>query len=258
MHPVAQVELHEHVAEMRLHRRAAHVERFGDLGVRQSPGDELEHLTLASGEDVEPGGAVRLQGAAGEVLDEAAGHRRCEQGLPARDHPDAASELVAGDVLQQEATGSRAQRFVHVLVEVEGRKHQHLHRVARVGARQPARRLDPVHHRHTDVHEHDVGLQGVSLRDGHLAVLGLAHHLDVVVGVEDHAEAGAHEGLVVDDEDADAHRGRRALTANPPPGRLPAVSSPPRRSTRSRMPTSPWPPLVRVAPHPSSRISRSS
>ena len=66
--------------------------------------------------------------------------------------------------------------------------------------------------------------------------LRLGHDLDVRLGVEDHPEAVAHEGLVVGDHDPDRRRahgapmtssGSRATTANPPPGRGPAVSSPP-------------------------------
>ena len=48
------------------------------------------------------------------------------------------------------------------------------------------------------------------------AVARLADDLDVLLGLEDHAEAGAHERLVVDDEDANAHSavtGRRARSS---------------------------------------------
>ena len=37
-----------------------------------------------------------------------------------------------------------------------------------------------------------------------LAVACLADDLDVRLGLEDHAEAGAHQSLVVDDQDTDA------------------------------------------------------
>ena len=53
---------------------------------------------------------------------------------------------------------------------------------------------------------------------------GLADHVEVGLGVEDHAEAGADQGLVVGDEDADAHAaslsfGIVARTRKPPPYR---------------------------------------
>ena len=79
----------------------------------------------------------------------------------------------------------------------------------------------------------------------------LADHLEVVLGVEDHPEAGAHERLVVGDQHAhgahataassSATSGSRARTKKPPPRRRPLSISPPKTRARSRMPTSPWP-----------------
>src|SRR4029453_15665437 len=55
---------------------------------------------------------------------------------------------------------------------------------------------------------------------GRLApVGGRADHFDVGLGVEQHRQPGAHDGLVVGDEDPDAHRAApvRGRTASPPP-----------------------------------------
>ena len=79
------------------------------------------------------------------------------------------------------------------------------------------------------------GLSAADLLDGVEPVGGLAHDLEVVLGVEDHAEAGAHERLVVGDQQSDAHAtlsslaaiGRVARTRQPPPSAGPASSSPP-------------------------------
>ena len=79
-------------------------------------------------------------------------------------------------------------------------------------------------------------------RRGHVdrlhAVDGLADHVDVVLGVEDHPEAGADERLVVGDHDAHAHalassgsRGAPAASAASP--RL-AAAAVPRPRTRRR------------------------
>ena len=65
------------------------------------------------------------------------------------------------------------------------------------------RRLEAVELGHADVHQDDVGPQRAHLVDRLAAVRGLADDLDVGLGVEDHAEAGAHERLVVDEQDAD-------------------------------------------------------
>jgi hypothetical protein len=46
--------------------------------------------------------------------------------------------------------------------------------------------------RHPNVHQDDIGLQAEGLGDGVRAVGRLAGHLDVLLGVEDHAEARAH------------------------------------------------------------------
>jgi hypothetical protein len=94
-----------------------------------------------------------------------------------------------------------------------------------------ASRLEPVHVRHADVEQHDVGspLAGEGKRLD--AVAGLGDHLDVLLRLEDHAEPAAHERLVVGDENTDHDGGdpigSRARTAKPPSGRGPTSSSPP-------------------------------
>ena len=100
---------------------------------------------------------------------------------------------------------------------------------------QPPRRLDPIELGHADVHQHDVGLELADLLDGVEPVGRLANHLEVVLRVEDHAEAGAHQRLVVGDQQSDAQAtlsslvdiGRVARTRQPPPSAGPMTSSPP-------------------------------
>ena len=111
-------------------------------------------------------------------------------------------ELFGGSVLEQEAAGAGAQSLVQVLVHVEGREHHDL-RVRAFAVEQHSSRFDAVERRHADVHQHDVRPQPERLRDGVLAVLSLADHLDVLLGVQNHAEAGPDERLVVDDQHAD-------------------------------------------------------
>ena len=80
--------------------------------------------------------------------------------------------------------------------------------------------------------------------DGLVAVRGFAHDVDVVLGVEEGAEAGPHERLVVGEHDADHARsptGIHARTRKPPDGRAAASSRPPSAATRSRIPSSPVP-----------------
>ena len=58
------------------------------------------------------------------------------------------------------------------------------------------------------------GSSSRAMLDGLRAVVGLADDLEVVLDLEDHAEARAHEGLVVGDEDAQ----HGAVIARPPSG----------------------------------------
>src|SRR5450755_630395 len=88
---------------------------------------------------------------------------------------------------------------------------------------------------------------------------GLTHHGDAVGGLEDDAEPGPDQLLVVDHEDPDRGRraargpipgidrgpvhsaGSRAVTAKPPALVGPTVRFPPHEATRSAMPARPSP-----------------
>ena len=91
-----------------------------------------------------------------------------------------------------------------------------------------------------DVHQDDVGLVLHRLEHGALRVRGLADRLDVGLGVEHAPEPAADDGVVVDDEHADAH-GMRHLRDEvvPDPTADSTRRRPPTSPTRSRMPTSP-------------------
>ena len=103
---------------------------------------------------------------------------------------------------------------VDVLVEVERRQHEDAR--ARLGEHHLARRLDPVEHRHADVHQDDIWRELAGACHGLRAVAGLADHLDSRLRLENHPEAGTDERLIVGEQDAD-HRslanGSRARTA---------------------------------------------
>ena len=104
-----------------------------------------------------------------------------------------------------------------------------------------------VHARHPHVHQHDVGPVRPRELDRLLAVGGLGDDRDVVLAVEQRAEAGAHHRLVVGEQDRD-HAGRPrvragsvASTRQPPLGAGPASSVPPSAAARSRIPRTPLP-----------------
>ncbi len=148
----------------------------------------------------------------GEAFEQPSRHRRSEQCVAARDDTNRLDQVGRPNVLQQETARPCAQRSEHVLVRVERGEDDDPSRVAR--GDDAARRLDPVHAGHPHVHQDDVG--PVQLRQcGCLgAVLGLPHHLEILLRVHDHPEAAAHQRLVVRQQDADAHStassGRRA------------------------------------------------
>jgi len=74
----------------------------------------------------------------------------------------------------------------------------------------PLGRGDAVHARHSDVHEDDVGAQLAGSGDGVLSVHCLAHHLEVLLDLEDNCEAASHQRLVIGDQDGD-HPGSTEL-----------------------------------------------
>ena len=94
--------------------------------------------------------------------------------------------------------------------------------------------------RHADVHQHDVGPVEVDRAEHLAAVGGLGHHLEARRAGEHHPQAGAHERVIVDEQDAD-HRGRRARRTKAPSGSTPCSSSPPASVTRSASPIRPVP-----------------
>ena len=123
-------------------------------------------------------------------------------------------KFVGACVFQEEAAGAGAECFVDVVVEVEGGQDQDARRS--VCGREPAGRFDPVEVGHADVHQDDVGSERFCGVERGEAVTGLADDFEVGFGVEDDAEAGADELLVVGDQDPDHGvfpSGSRARTA---------------------------------------------
>ena len=141
---------------MCLDRRLGEVQLGRDLGVRQTPRDEPQHVALALGERVQQRPLRdRLGGHGCERLDDAQGHRRVEQAAPRGDGPDGGDELLGRGDLEQEAAHAGPERLGDVLVPVEGREHDHLR--PGMGGEDAPRALDAVDPWHPDVHEDDVG-----------------------------------------------------------------------------------------------------
>src|SRR5262249_30096810 len=116
--------------------------------------------------------------------------------------------------------------------------------------------------RHAHVHQDHMREQPLC-QLGRFGTVGcLGDDVDVFFGVQDHAEAVAHERLVVAEQHADRHwlvdaNGSRAATRNPPVAIGSASTCPPKAAARSCIPIRPWPPapLPDAQPVPSSTIS---
>ena len=274
---------------MGLHRRLAQRQRRGELGVAQPARDQPEHLELARRQRRQAG-APGTRRTRREPLDQAPGDGRREQRVAGPHQPDRGDQVLGGDVLEQEAAGPGGQRRVHVLVQVERGQHDDPRAVpGPCGGQDPPGRLEPVHLRHPDVHQHDVRPVLERGRDRLPPVRGLGHHLDAR-RAEDQPEAAADQRLVVGDDHpgagvrSRAHRGdarnsgrtgpagpppsagppSRAETPDPPAGSSPGPASrrpgagrrPVRRRTapsRSRSPISPRPPGPAGRPSPGGR-----
>jgi PAS domain S-box-containing protein len=197
LHAVAQPELAQQVGDVALDRGLRHHERAGDLGVREARGKHPQHLALALGQ---PRELLRLARdgrgeAAADLVEQPARDGGREHGVAGGDGADRLDDPRRRRVLEQEAAGAGPQRGDDVVVEAEGREDQD------PLARQPAGRLDPVHPRHPDVHQHDVGHVQRRGLDRLRPVSGLGHDLDVAGRLQHRLEAGAHHRLVVGDHD---------------------------------------------------------
>ncbi len=164
-----------------------------------------EDFAFAVGEGVETaaGGGVGGEGL-GEASDEAAGDGGVEERAAVGDGAHRRGEVFGRDVLEDEAAGAGLEGPVDVFVGVEGRQDDDLE--GPVGLFEDGSGGGKaVHFRHADVHQDDVGSVLAGGVDGFEAVAGFGDDVDVGLVVQDHGEAATHEGLVVDDDDADGH-----------------------------------------------------
>jgi hypothetical protein len=126
----------------------------------------------------------------------------------------ACREFGRSGVLEEEAARAGLERVEDVRVGVVCHQDQDPDVFQAMRSDDLAGGLDPVELRHLDVHEYDVGPGGPGPLHGLGPVRGLSHHGDVVLGVEQHLEAGSHQDLIVGEQHGDWSRGR--TTARPP------------------------------------------
>src|ERR1035437_5824168 len=256
--PVPEPELGQQVADVGLHGRLADHQVGGYLRVGQAAGQPQQDVALPAGQRGQPGWRwQRLRRPAGKRVDQPHRYRRREQRVPRGGDPDCGDQVVPRGVLQQESARPGPQRLVYVVVEVEGGQHDHPGPGGPVSAGDLPGGLEAVHFRHSHVHQDHVGLVVGGGLDGLCPVGCLGDHGDPVCCLEDHAESGPDQLLVIGDEYPDrvgaGHgAGSLAVTANPPAWPGPTVRLPPQDATRSAMPASPNPLLreVSVLPMP--------
>ena len=193
--------------------------------LRQPAGREREDLPLALGERRRrrrdrPRRGIR------EVREQLAGGGCRDHGRSGVHRADRGEQELGVGVLQQEPARSLADRAGGRLVEVERREHHDPRRIGSASRQQLGRGREAVHHRHPDVHQHDVGAAARTTASAFAAVGGLADDLEVGLRVDQHADAGAEQRLIVDEHDAD----RRAFTRTRAPDRQrrpPRTNAPP-------------------------------
>ena len=142
----------------------------------------------------------------------------------------ASAEGVRVDVLVDVAGGAGAQRGDHGALLGEAGDDQHPGRVGQLA--QSAQRLDAVHAGHLDVHQDDVGPQFLGAGDSLGAVGRLADDLDVVLDLQEGAQAPADHLVVVDRSSTRRSRwpqppGTSISIVVPSPGADRTVSLPP-------------------------------
>src|SRR3954470_11891930 len=239
--PVAELELAEHRADVRLHRLHADEQLLGDLLVGVAAGDQPEHLAFPGGELVELrvalGRRVRRERVQHEPRQPRPEHR------VALVHPaHGVGEVIGRDRLRDVAPGSRPDDLDDVLGGIADREGEEPRSVF-VGGDLPD---DPgaAALRHVHVDQNDVGTGTADSLDRGCDVGRVAGDLELPPELRLHARQ--EQPVVVDQEHADrlgwrliaAHwscLGSRSATSVPSPGSVVTVAVPPARSMRPRM-----------------------
>src|SRR5680860_1220068 len=128
------------------------------------------------------------------------GARPRDRGLAPRQASELFQELSGANVLDQVALGPRLDRLKESLAVIT--HGQHHNRNGRQLHRQPLGRNHAVLSRELNVHQHDVRLERMSLRQGTLNVLGLANDGEIVLIGEERDEPFAEERMVVNQEES--------------------------------------------------------
>lgn len=145
-----------------------------------------------------------------QTLEHPLGERGVEQRLPLRDAPHGVDDVGALQLLEQVAGRAGDDGLEHRLVVGERREHDALD--LRVRRTDLTAHFDTVAVGKAHVEDGDVGPGRRDARERLLDGPGLAHHLDVVLGLEQVAHPDPDDLVVVEEEDADGLRSARLLS----------------------------------------------
>src|SRR4051812_20862786 len=193
LNPVPEPEFAEDPADVRLHGGFAEELRRRDLRVAETARRQNEDLPFARSQVVELGRTLLHRLALREVLEELAGRAGGDHRASRVHRTNGREQELRFCVLQDETARSPANGTRSGLIEIERGEHHDAgcpSALTLSGLHDLRRRCDPVHHRHADVHEHDIG----SDIPGELHPLGavgrLAHELEIRLGAHEHADSG--------------------------------------------------------------------
>src|ERR1017187_3101238 len=186
--------LHEFSA-VRLDRVDAQVEQIGDLLAGFALSYQLQDFALAGRKQLVGIFAAGALEPAHVVLQQHLAYCGTEERLPGSGGADGARQVGFGGVLEEVGFGSRFQSAEHVPFVGVHTEHDHL----RIGQRRTnlAGRLDAIQARHADIHHHDVRLQFPGHGHRFTPVVGFSDNGEVGLGVDNHAQARANQGVVV-------------------------------------------------------------
>src|SRR5690606_2007419 len=226
-----EAELGEEAGHVRLHRGLGHVEALGDGLVREALGHQGQHLGLALGERL-----AQLRPA--HLPHEPRLGARVEAHLAAGGRPHGLERLV-GPLLLQHVAGRAGLDHVDDEAVLEHRRERH---DLDVGEAAPdlARGLDAVHDGHQQVHHDDVGPELLDELERLAPVARLADDLEVGLEPEGEPQAPPHDGVVVNEQDADLVHSLSPTRLQPRarPGRptFGGAAGPPSGSAWARLP----------------------
>ena len=205
LHAVAGVELLHDARHVGLRGERREEEPLRDLVVREALADQAQHLGLALGQGLRGSvGSAASRMPSGRALEQPTGHAGREERVAAGDHADGADEVDRLGVLHEEPARAGADRAGDVLVELERRDDHDAHAARSAGSAaicSVVQRPSPSGIRMS----RSATSTGVSrsARSSCFAAGCLDDDLDVGLRVQQRAEAGADELVVVGERDAD-------------------------------------------------------